>query len=67
MIFGERLAQRLREANVINNPALLTQAKGDYEKLCLNLEQITLSLNYEKEWWKDQYFLNTFDIPFYEN
>ena len=40
VIFGERLAQRMREAHAITNPALLTQAKGDYEKLCSNLEQI---------------------------
>ena len=29
VIFGEKLAQRMIEANVITNPALLTQAKGD--------------------------------------
>jgi len=44
VIFVEKLAQRMREAHVITNPALLTQAKCDYERLCLNLEQITLGL-----------------------
>ena len=51
VIFGEELAQRMREAHVITNPALLTQAKGDYEKLCSNLEQITLGLKYERDCW----------------
>ena len=32
VIFGEGLAERLREAKVINNPALLTEAKGDFKK-----------------------------------
>ena len=58
VIFGEKLAQRMREAHVITHPALLTQAKGDYEKLCSNLEQITLGLKYERDCWKDQCFLN---------
>ena len=66
VIFGEQLAKRMMEASVITNPALLTKAKGDYEKLCLNLEQVTLSLKYEKDLWKDRFFVNTFDIPFYE-
>ena len=57
VIFGEKLAQRMREAHVITHPALLTQAKGDYEKLCSNLEQITLGLKYERAGWKDQCFL----------
>ena len=48
VIFGERLARRMVEANVITNPTLVTQAKGDYEKLCLNLEQFMLGLKYEK-------------------
>ena len=60
VIFGEKLAQRMREANVITNPTLLTRAKGDYEKLCTNLEQITLGLKYERDVWKDQFFLNNF-------
>ena len=42
VIFGEQLARRMMEANVITNPVLVTQARGDYEKLCLNLEQIVL-------------------------
>ena len=41
------------EAKVITNPALVTQAKGDYEKLCLNLEQIMLGLKCEKDCWRD--------------
>ena len=41
VIFGEKLAQRMREAHVITLPALLTQAKGDYEKLCSNLTNHT--------------------------
>lgn len=60
MIFGEKLAKRILEANVITDPTLLTQAKGDYENLCLNLEQITLGLRYERDCWKDQFFLNNF-------
>ena len=57
VIFGEKLAQRMREAHVITHPELLTQAKGDYEKLCSNLEQITLGLKYERDCWKEQCFL----------
>ena len=49
MIFGERLAKQLVEANGITNPTLVMQSKGDYEKLCLNLEQIKLGLKYEKD------------------
>ena len=60
VIFGEKLAQRMTEAHVITNPVLLTQAKGDYEKLCSNLEQITLGLKYERDCWKDHFFMNNF-------
>ena len=42
VIFGEQLARRMTEANVITNLVLVTQARGDYEKLCLNLQQIAL-------------------------
>ena len=62
VIFGERLARRMVEANVITRPTLVTQARGDYEKLCLNLEQITLGLEYEKDCWKDEFFLNHFSF-----
>ena len=62
VIFGERLARRMVEANVITRPTLVTQARGDYEKLCLNLEQITLGLKYEKDCWKDEFFLNHFSF-----
>ena len=37
VIFGAQLAGRMMEANVITNPDSVTQARGDYEKLCLNL------------------------------
>ena len=60
VIFGEKLAKHKVEANMITNPTLLTEAKGYYEKLCLNLEQITLSLKYERDCWKDQFSLNNF-------
>ena len=33
IIFGEKLAERMIEVNVITNPKLLTHARGDYEKL----------------------------------
>ena len=56
VIFGEQLAERLLDVNVITNPKLLTQARGDYEKLCLNLEQVTLGLVYERDCWKNKFF-----------
>ena len=31
VIFGEQLAERLLEVNVITNPKLLTRARGNYE------------------------------------
>ena len=37
------------EANVIINQALVTQANGDYEKLCLNVKQIMLGLKYKRD------------------
>lgn len=60
VIFGEQLAERMLEVNVITNPKLLTQARGDYEKLCLNLEQVTLGLVYERDCWKNQFFSHNY-------
>ena len=55
VIFGEKLAKRLKEANVIDDPSAVTSAGGDYEKLCLNLEQVTLRLKHRKDLWKDRF------------
>ena len=33
VILGEQLAERLLDVNAITNPKLLTQVRGDYEKL----------------------------------
>ena len=60
VIFGEQLAERLLDVNTITNPKLLTQASGDYEKLCLNLEQVTLGLVYERDCWKNQFFSHNY-------
>ena len=60
VIFGERLAERMIEVNVITNPALLTEARGDYEKLCLNLEQVTLGLVRERDCWRNQFFSHNY-------
>ena len=60
VIFGEQLAERLLDVNAITNPKLLTQARGDYEKLCLNLEQVTLGLVYERDCWKNQFFSHNY-------
>ena len=47
VIFGEQLAKRLKEANVIDDSSSVTSAGGDYKKLCLNLEQVTLGLKHQ--------------------
>ena len=60
VIFGERLAERMIEVIVITNPKLLTQARGDYEKLCLNLEQVTLGLVHERDCWRNQFFSHNY-------
>ena len=60
IIFGEKLAERMIEVNVITNPKLLTQARGDYEKLCLNLEQVTLGLVHERDCWRNQFFSHSY-------
>ena len=52
VIFGEQLAKRLKEANVIDDSSSVTSTGGDYEKLCLNLEQVTLRLKNQKDLWK---------------
>ena len=60
VIFGEQLAERMLDVNVITNPKLLTQARGDYQKLCLNLEQVTLGLVYVRDCWKNQFFSHNY-------
>ena len=67
VIFGEQLANRLKEANVLDDPSSMTSAGGDYEKLCLNLEQVTLRLKHQKDLWKDRFFITAFGLPYFEN
>ena len=67
VIFGEQLAKRLKEANVIDDSSSVTSVGGDYEKLCLNLEQVTLGLKHQKDLWKDRFFITAFGLPYFEN
>ena len=60
VIFGEQLAEWLLDVNAITNPKLLTKARGEYKKLCLNLEQVTLGLVYERDCWKNQFFSHNY-------
>ena len=67
VIFGEKLAQRPRDAHVIDNKSFLTSVGGDYEELCKKLEQCTLHMKHQRDWWKDRFFYSTFDMLFFED
>ena len=61
MIFGGQVAKQFKEANIIEDPSVICIG-GDYEKLCLILEQTMLKLKEEIDIWKQRFFITAFGL-----